>query len=130
MNIRRQKDRRNGSILPELVFTRQIPGPRLQGRIEKRLPIIVVVRLVHGEAADTEGAERTCTDNISLCGARVFSKHPWQPGDLIWVTPVNEEPVLGEIVYCVHLPDESYRFGVKFEGGPVTWSILQRYARP
>ena len=98
--------------------------------MEKRLPIIVVVRLVHETAADTNGEERAFTDNISPFGARVFSRHSWQPGDPIRIAPINEEPVFGEVVYCQQLPDERYRLGVKFEGGPVTWSILQRYDRP
>ena len=130
MNIRRQKDRRNGSTFPELISTKQINGPGPKGRMERRLPIIVGVRLVHVAAADTDGGERTHTDNVSPRGARVFSKRHRQPGELIWITPVNEEPVLGEVVYCQHLPDERYSLGVKFEEGPVTWSILERYARP
>lgn len=130
MNVRRQKDRHNGSAFPDLEFPGELGGPTLKGRVEKRLPIIVVVRLVHEAAADTNGEERTFIDNISPFGARVLSKHPWRPGDPIRITPVNEQTVFGEVVYCQHLPDDRYRLGVKFEGEPVTWSILQRYDRP
>lgn len=130
MNVRRQKDRRNALTFPEAAFTGELAGPTLKGRIEKRLPIIVVVRLVAEAAADTKGQEWTYTDNVSPFGARVFSKHRWLPGDEIWITPINEEPVLGEVVYCQHLQGDRYRFGVKFEGGPVTWRILQRFGRP
>lgn len=128
MNARRQKDRRNGSPFPELESRGDLSGPTLKGRVEKRLPIIVVVRLVHEAGADANREERAFTDNISPLGARVFSKRSWQPGELIRIAPINEELVLGEVVYCQHLPDDQYRFGVKFEGGPVRWSILQRYA--
>lgn len=130
MNVPRQKDRRNGLTFPEAVFTGEFAGPTLKGRIEKRLPIIVVVRLVSEAAADTNGQEWTYTDNVSPFGARVFSKHCWQPSDEIWITPTNEEPVLGEVVYCQHLQGDRYSFGVKFEGGPVRWRILERYGRP
>ena len=129
MNVSRQKDRRNGFAFPEPIFTRQMNGPRPKGRMERRLPIIVGIRLVQGAGANTDGEERTYTDNISPLGARVFSKRHWQPGDLVEITPVIEKPVLGEIIYCQRLPDERYSLGVKFEEGPVTWSMLQRYAR-
>lgn len=130
MKVRRQKDRRNELTFTELVFTGELAGPTLKGRIEKRLPIIVVVRLVSEAAADSNGQEWTYTDNVSPFGACVFSKYHWLPGDEIWLTPTNEEPVLGEVVYCQHLQGDRYRFGVKFEDGPVTWRILQRYGRP
>jgi len=97
--------------------------------MEKRLPIIVVVHLVHVVAAGVEGMERTYTDNVSPIGARVFSKRPWRPGDLIWITSLNEEAVLGEVVYCERLANNRYSFGVEFGSGPITWSVLQRYAR-
>ena len=129
MNARRPKDRRNGSIYTELKFTRGITiEPRLTGRKENRLSIIVVVRLCHGAAADRDEVERTCTDNISPCGARVFSKFLWHPGELVRITPVNEEPAVAEVVYCQHLPDDRYSLGLEFND-PASWSVLQRYAR-
>lgn len=130
MNVPRQKDRRNELTFPELVFKGEFAGPTLKGRIEKRLRIIVVVRVVSEAAADTNEQEWTYTDNLSPFGACVFSKHRWQPGDELWINPINDEPVLGEVVYCQHLQGDRYRFGVKFEGGPVRWPILQRYGRP
>jgi len=53
----------------------------LSGRMERRLPIIVVVHLTECPPAGTDGEEKTYTDNISSRGARIFSKHGWQPGD-------------------------------------------------
>lgn len=129
MNARRQKERSNGSIRAELTFTRGITiEPRLIGRKENRLSIIVVVRLCHGAATDAGEVERTCTDNISPCGARVFSKSLWHPGELVRITPVNEEPAVAEVVYCQHLPDDRYSLGLEFKG-PASWSVLERYAR-
>ena len=132
MNVRRLKDRRNGSIFIDIesVVHGYSTDKKLKGRMERRLPIIVLVRLAHGVAADSDGEERTYTDNISPCGACVFSKRPWQPGDLIRITPISEECVLGKVVYCQRLQDDRYSFGAKFEGGPVTWSIIQRYGLP
>ena len=59
----------------ELNVERQLQDPKLRGRMEGRLPIIVVVRLAYSWGADR------------------------------------------------------YSVGVKFEDGPFTWPIMQRYAR-
>jgi hypothetical protein len=100
-------------------------GP--SGRMERRLPIIVVVRLAQCEPAGTRGEERTFTDNISPHGARLFSKRAWQPGDGVQVTPGDQDATCGKVVYCQKLPDDRYIVGVKFPDRPVTWSCLQRY---
>jgi hypothetical protein len=97
--------------------------------MERRLPIIVVVRLTHCPPAGTDGEERTYTDNISPRGARIFSKQPWQPGDTVRITPLNGNSVCAKVIYCQRLPDDRYGVGVKFQGRPVTWSILQRFGR-
>ena len=100
-------------------------GP--SGRMERRLPIIVVLRLAKPESAGTDGEEKTFTDNISAHGARVFSKHAWPLGDLVRLTPLNEDAACGKVVYCQKLPDDRYGIGVKFQDHPVTWSTLRRY---
>jgi hypothetical protein len=97
--------------------------------MERRLPIIVVVRLTHCPPVGTEGEEKTYTDNISSRGARIFSKHAWQPGDALRVAPLNENSVCANVSYCHRLPDSRYGVGVKFQGRPVTWSIIERYGR-
>ena len=48
--------------------------PWLSGRMERRLPIIVVVRLANCVPASVDGEEKTYTDNVSPRGARIFSK--------------------------------------------------------
>jgi PilZ domain len=96
--------------------------------MERRLPIIVVVRLAQAECADTGGEERTYTDNISAHGARVFSRNPWQLGEKVRVTPVNEESTAcGNVVHCHQLADDRYWIGVQFQDRPVMWSSLRRY---
>jgi hypothetical protein len=98
----------------------------LTGRRERRLPIIVVVRLESVERAGTDGEEKTYTDNISARGARIFSRHPWQLGGEIMVTPRNEETTCGNVVYCERL-DERYAIGVKFQDCSATWSAIRKY---
>src|SRR5260370_23055336 len=99
----------------------------LGGRMERRLPIIVVVRLAQAECASTNGDERTYTDNISSRGARVYSARPWQLGDAVQVTPRNEDPACGKVVYCHTLEDGRYAIGVKFQYGPIAWSAGRSY---
>jgi hypothetical protein len=98
------------------------------GRTEKRLPIIMVVRIMHCEPAGAAGEEKTYTDNISPHGARVFSKHLWQAGDAVRVTPLSNDSVCGKVVYCLKLPDDRYSIGVQFQSHPVAWSVLERFS--
>jgi len=101
--------------------------PTLSGRMERRLPIVVVVRLAEAKCASTDGEERTYTDNISSRGGRVYSIRPWQLGDAVQVTPRNEDPACGNGVYCQTLPDSRYVIGVMFQDRPVMWSATRRY---
>jgi len=100
-------------------------GP--SGRMERRLPIIVVVRLASPESDSTVPEERTFTDNISPRGARIFSRRPWQPGNAIRVTPLHQAAACGKVIYCQKLPDDRYCVGLQFPDHPVTWSTLQKY---
>lgn len=102
-------------------------GP--SGRTEKRLPIILVVRLVHCEPAPAAAEEKTYTDNISPHGARLFSKHTWQPGDVVRVTSLSDEAVSGKVVYCQKLLDGTCSIGVQFQARPVEWPVWQRFGR-
>jgi hypothetical protein len=99
----------------------------LTGRMERRLPIIVVVRLTNSPPASADSEEKTYTDNISLRGARIFSKHAWQPGDALQVTPLNGYSACGKVVYCQRLTDDRYGIGVNFRDHPVIWSMVRRY---
>ena len=100
----------------------------LVGRMERRLPIIVVVSLAYLErGADTDGTEWTFTDNISARGARVFSRRNWQPGEEITLTPFNEETASGSVVYCQRIAEKRYWIGVKLKDHPTTWKIIRRY---
>jgi hypothetical protein len=100
----------------------------LDGRMEKRLPIIIVVRLSRMRHLASKEEERTYTDNISAHGVRVFSKGSWQPGEQAEVTPSNEEsPMHGEVVYCQRVGNDQFCIGLKFQGRPIPWSTLRRY---
>jgi hypothetical protein len=99
----------------------------LGGRMERRLPIIVVVRLAQAVNIGTVEDERTYTDNISPRGARLFSTRPWQPGDSIRIAPRDEDSVVGNVVYCQALADGRFAVGVNFQDRPITWSAIHRF---
>ena len=111
----------------------QSPGyaqmsPSLDGRREKRLPIIIVVRLSRVRQLPANDAERTYTDNVSAHGARVYSNYRWKHGEQAQITPWEEEsPMRGEVVYCQRLDNDRFCIGLKFQERPVTWSSLRRY---
>jgi hypothetical protein len=94
--------------------------------MERRLPVIVVVRLSPAVSPATD-EEKTFTDNISPHGARIFSTRAWQPGDAVRVTPLNEEAAYAKVIYSQRLPDNRYGIGVKFQDRPVSWSALRKY---
>ena len=96
------------------------------GRIERRLPIIVVVRLAPLISSSADG-EKTFTDNISPHGARIFSKQSWHPGDVVRVTPLNAGAAWGKVVYCQKLAEHRFGVGVRFSDRPVLWPTLQKY---
>jgi PilZ domain len=99
------------------------------GRMERRLPIIVVVSLTRAErqSSDEDQSEKTYTDNISLHGARFFSRSPWEPGEMVRLTPLKYDCACGKVVYCQHLADGRQAVGVNFQDRAISWSILQRF---
>jgi len=91
----------------------------LTGRTEKRMPIIVEVRLSALVPQTDELAEKTYTDNLSSQGLRVCSAHRWRPGDQVEVTPVDQGPPMqGEVVYCERFDKARFFVGLKFRSGP------------
>lgn len=100
----------------------------LTGRTEKRLPVMVVVRLSPLGAGGGEVEEKTYTDNLSSGGVRVCSTHRWQPGDRVEVAPIDQGPPMqGEVVYCEKFDKSRFFVGLKFHRERVPWRILQRY---
>src|SRR5260370_41026185 len=64
---------------------------RFIGRMEKRLPVAIVVRLAREQGQPVNGGELTYTDNVSAHGARVVSRHAWESGELVTVTSLKDE---------------------------------------
>lgn len=101
---------------------------RLNGREERRLPIMLEVSLAPVGLADGDRCERTFTDNISAHGLRVQSSSSWRMGEQAEVTPRKGEIVmLGEVVYCQRAGNDRFFLGLKFHDKNIPWTILQRF---
>jgi len=99
----------------------------LTGKSEKRLPVIVSVRLSAFETGSGEVEEKTYTDNLSSRGVRVCSIRSWRPGDQLEVEALDQGPPMqGEVVYCEKLDNTRFFIGLKFRRGLAHWRILQR----
>ena len=99
------------------------------GRMEKRIPIAIVVRLTRAQDQPARGPELTYTDNISAHGVRVVSSRPWQIGEVAQVTSLKDETTIsGKVTYCVMLPDNRYLIGLNFQDRRITWSVYRNYS--
>src|SRR5216684_453078 len=108
-----------GEMNPKSIFV---------GRMEKRMPIAIVVLLVHAQTQAADGGELTYTHNISLHGASVASCSPWQIGEEAQVTSFKDESMLsGKVVYCRQHVDGRYLIGLSFQDRRVTWSAYRLY---
>jgi hypothetical protein len=107
-----------------------VVGHGLNGRFEKRLPIIVVVNLTHArEESSNNGAELTYTENVSEHGACVVSKRPWERGEEAEITSLKEQTVFrGKVIHCKKRDDDRYNVGFLVQGRQITWSTYRTYA--
>jgi PilZ domain len=93
----------------------------MRGKMEKRLPVSIVVNLVPVAALPTDETELTYTDNVSDHGACVVSSHPWQLGEGAEVISLLDQVSLrGRVVHCREYGDDRYAIGLKFQNA-VLW---------
>jgi hypothetical protein len=101
----------------------------LNGRMEKRLPIAVVVHLADVQDHPVNAAELTYTENVSAHGTCVISKRAWQTGESVQVMSLEEQVALrGKVVYCRKDSNDRYVVGITFQGCEVTWKTYRNYA--
>lgn len=101
------------------------------GRLEKRLPTSVPVRL--GSPIQTQDLERAVTENVSRHGTRVISERSWKPGEEVIVAFRGEFQQKGRVVYCAATSSRRFCLGVKFivhESTSTDWLLVQRYECP
>ena len=101
---------------------------RLNGREERRLPIMMEVNLARAGSANGDASERTFTDNISPHGLRLQSGSSWRMGEHVEVIPMKGEmAMLGEVVYCQRAGSDRFFLGLKFHDKHIPWTILRRF---
>lgn len=100
---------------------------KLRGRTERRFSIIVAVRLLPAQSVDTHEEEKTYTDNISPRGLRVFSRHPWETGEVLKLTSLHNGSICGQVVYCEKLQEDRYAVGLHILDRPIPWSVIDRF---
>jgi hypothetical protein len=99
------------------------------GRMEKRLPIAIVVNLATVNGQPASQPELTYTDNISAHGACVVSSRAWKPGELAEVISLKDQIALrGKVAHCEKRSDARYIVGLSFNGLRVTWASYRTYA--
>lgn len=117
------------NILPSQCSAQVAFESSLDGRMEKRLPIAIVVHLARVQDQFENGAELTYTVNVSAHGARVLSNRPWQAGELVHVSSFKDRiPIRGKVAYCQKIGDNRYSVGLNFNGSRVTWSTFRAYS--
>lgn len=88
------------------------------GRSEKRIPkaVGVTARLSDGSSLP----EGTCTENVSMRGARIVTKTKLRPGGIIEIRFPTEIQFHGRVVYCHHLPDGTFAVGLEMQDSSET----------
>lgn len=101
----------------------------LTGRMEKRLPIAIVVHLARVHEDFVNSAELTYTENVSAHGACVVSRRFWDRGEIASVTAFKEPTALqGKVVSCRKYGSHQYAVSLTFQKEQVTWSAFRNYA--
>jgi hypothetical protein len=69
--------------------------------------------------------EITCTENVSLHGARVVTKRRWSPNDSVLVKlPEDRLPARARISYCQPSKDDEFAMGLQFSLAIYDWDRL------
>jgi len=92
----------------------------LDGRIEKRVPMVVGAYLIGFEEQPV--AEKVLTENVSTRGARVVAKRCWRPGEHVRIVPLSDESKFpAKVVYCRGLSSGLFCLGLEFGVGSIKW---------
>ena len=112
---------RGTARVPENAGSEKSSGSiRLEGRIEKRVPMAVPVDLVIAE--EMLVAERVVTVNVSPHGARVVTKRHWRAEEQPWLASLTSYFRLqGRVVYCQPLTNGDFCVGLRFRASFIDW---------
>jgi hypothetical protein len=114
-------ERQNLARTPEKDGSEKSPASTLlDGRIEKRIPMVLPVDLVVAE--EMLVSERAVTVNVSPHGARVVTKRHWRPEEQPWLASLTSYFRLqGSVVYCQSLTNGDFCVGLKFRASFMGW---------
>lgn len=114
-------ERQNLARTPEKDSSEKGPASTLlDGRIEKRIPMVLQVDLVIAEEMFV--SERAVTVNVSPHGARVVTKRHWRPEEQPWLASLTSYFRLqGSVVYCQSLTNGDFCVGLKFRASFMGW---------
>jgi len=101
---------------------------RFDGRMEKRLPIAIVVRLNQPQDRPVNTAELAYTDNLSAHGARVLTKNPWGSNQPITVRSVQGNLYShARVAYCQSVDGSCFAIGVELRQPTADWTEPQKH---
>lgn len=94
----------------------------LEGRMEKRIPIAIVVHLTRVLDPAANAPELAYTENISAHGACFISSHSWDLDEVVEVTSLKDQIALrGRVVHCQKRSGSHYAVGLAFKGQQINW---------
>jgi hypothetical protein len=92
----------------------------LDGRIEKRVPMVVAAYLVSYEEQPV--TEKVLTENVSPHGARVVAERRWPPGQRLRIAPLSDKyESYAKVVYCQALSSGLSCLGLEFGVDAIRW---------
>jgi len=101
----------------------------LNGRMNKRVAIAIVVHLARIQDGPEDTPELTHTENVSAHGACVVSRRPWHRGELAQVTSFGEQIRLrAKVIHCRRFSADRYVVGLTVQGHEVTWLTFRNCA--
>jgi hypothetical protein len=94
--------------------------PMRSGRLEKRTPLAIPVRI--SSSQEPTLIERTTTENISSLGIRVVVSHYRQLNERLMVkTSEGDLQTQARVVYCQPLSDGQFALGLQFPHETSVW---------
>jgi len=100
------------------------PPVRTEGRIPRKV-------LLELHSFQNAAHEITSTINVSLHGARVLTKSPWQPNQDVSVRSFpGHLHSRAHVVYCRPLPDDSFSVGLELVHPNGAWPELSKPSAP
>jgi hypothetical protein len=94
--------------------------PMRSGRLEKRTPLTIPVRI--SSPKEPAAGERSTTENICSLGIRVLVRHARKLNERLFIKSADGElEADARVVYCERLVDGRFALGLEFRGEVTNW---------